>query len=44
MLASMDNLSAVKVGQSIENALGHFAQYFLAGPAPQLPHFAVDAV
>lgn len=33
----MDNLPAVKIGQSIQHTLCHFTKDFLARPSPKLP-------
>ena len=44
VLTSMNNLSTMKIGQSIHDTLSHLAQDFLARAAPQFAHFLVNAV
>lgn len=40
----MNDLSAVKITQSIENAFSNLAQHFLSCSSAKLPDFTVDAV
>lgn len=41
---SVDNLSAVKIGQPVQDALCHLAEHLLSGATSKLLDLLIDAV